>query len=260
VYEELMIALGYKHNKGPFGCLADRLPLSALREESGGDETRAYALLLGLSGLIPTEPAPATGAAQDARRVWDAWWKFRGRWEAVALTRDRWRLDGLRPLNRPERRLRAAAWLATRPDTPHEVISGLATLSPKAFVRGALEWLDVPDPDAGRPSAPGLLGRARATAILINVLTPGLAAMGRRPVFNAGLLASLPDEPPNSIERMMAHTLFGPDHPPSLHRGALRRQGLLQIFQDFCLNDRSRCASCGLPALLQSFSGQVADA
>ncbi len=253
LHEELAAALGYKHNKAPFRLLAARVPLETLRAEGAGDPERARALLLGVAGLLPAE----TGGDADARRLWDHWWKLRGRWEAAALPRDRWRLDGLRPLNRPERRIRAAAWLATRQDPPDVTLRRLATLAPREFVRAALDWLDVPD---GRDRAPGLLGRARASAILINVLVPFLAAVDARGPFDAGLLRALPDEPSNGIERTMALTLFGPDHPPSLHRGSLHRQGLVQVFQDFCLNDRSRCASCGLPALLRTFRGPSAGA
>ncbi len=255
LHEELAAALGYKHNKAPFRQLAVRVPLETLRAETGCDADRANALLLGAAGLMPA----AADADAVARRLWDHWWKLRGRWESAALAPDRWRLDGLRPLNRPERRLRALARLATRPEAPAETLQRLATLTPREFVRAALGWLDVPD-DPGAAGAPGLLGRSRAIAILINVLVPFLAAADARLIFEAGLLRALPDEPSNGIERTMAFTLFGPDHPPSLHRGSLRRQGLVQIFHDFCLNDRARCASCGLPALLQSFRGRPADA
>jgi len=53
--------------------------------------------------------------------------------------------------------------------------------------------------------------------------------------------------------RQTAHNLFGPAHPPVLYRTGVRRQGLLQIFHDYCLNDRSRCAGCTFPALLAAW-------
>jgi len=257
IYEELMIALGYKHNKIPFGRLAAGVPLADLRKASAGDAERAYAILLGAAGLMPTAAGPG---ADGIRRLWDVWWKHRTRWEGATLPRDAWRLDGLRPLNRPERRLRAAAGLVTREETPYAFMCGVAPLPPRRLVREMLAWLDVPDTGEDGVSGPGLLGRARATAILINVVVPALAAVGHRAPFDAGILRALPDEPSNGIERTMAHTLFGPDHPPSLHRGALRRQGLMQIFLDFCLMDRSQCASCGLPRLLQTLRGRSASA
>jgi hypothetical protein len=48
----------------------------------------------------------------------------------------------------------------------------------------------------------------------------------------------------------MAFALFGHDHHPALYRSALRRQGLIQLFTDFCLNARAGCADCPLPAAL----------
>ena len=93
-----------------------------------------------------------------------------------------------------------------------------------------------------------LLGGTRIDAILNNVLIPLLAAQGIPP---ARWLDHLPPEADNAIVRQTAISLFGPDVPPSLCRDGLRQQGLIQIFHDFCLNDRSRCAECGLPGMLK---------
>ena len=83
-----------------------------------------------------------------------------------------------------------------------------------------------------------------------NVFIPFLAAVDLKDVLDGPLLDQLPDEADNDIVRQTALSLFGPDHAPSLYRNGLRRQGLIQIFHDFCLNDRSRCAECSLPGLL----------
>ncbi|MFH0878500.1 MAG: hypothetical protein V2A34_02195, partial [Lentisphaerota bacterium] len=63
--------------------------------------------------------------------------------------------------------------------------------------------------------------------------------------------SQLPAETLNSVIRRTADSLFGPDHSTTLYRHGLRQQGLSQIFHDFCLNDRSRCATCGLPELVR---------
>jgi hypothetical protein len=63
-----------------------------------------------------------------------------------------------------------------------------------------------------------------------------------RPAF----LRRLPPEENNQIVRQTAHNLLGPDHNPDLYRSGLRQQGLIQIFHDFCLTDRSRCGNCAL--------------
>ena len=57
LWEELLAALGYKNNKSPFRELAALLPLARLRALASKPE-EAYALLLGLSGLLPGNSDP----------------------------------------------------------------------------------------------------------------------------------------------------------------------------------------------------------
>lgn len=68
LYREILVALGYKHNKAAMAELARRCPLSALGEEAGGIEARLRA-------------------------------------EARALPAEMWRLGHVRPANHPWRRL-----------------------------------------------------------------------------------------------------------------------------------------------------------
>ncbi len=263
-YEEFLAALGYRRNKGAARRLAAAVPLDELRGEAGGDGQAAYALLMGVAGLLP-DTAPARWDAETrrfVRHLWDAWWKRRRRWADRRLEAGAWTLAGMRPANHPARRLAAAAWLFTRGETPEAVFRRLAARRAPGFARAALAVLtDLPAgywshrvawSGAAGPRATALLGRARAVSILINVVVPFLAADGAgAPAFAAGLLAELPPETDSGLVRATAHTLFGPGHPVSWYRGGLRRQGLVQIFRDFCLNDRSRCAACPFPACLR---------
>jgi len=98
-----------------------------------------------------------------------------------------------------------------------------------------------------------LLGSKRTAAILSNVIIPFLAAVGETNVTRDELLRFLSPEEDNSIVRQTAHSILGPDHNPSLYRTGLRQQGLIQIFHDFCLNDRSGCQLCHMPDLLNQF-------
>jgi hypothetical protein len=84
------------------------------------------------------------------------------------------------------------------------------------------------------------------------VFVPFAAARNGQAPLPGNLLSQLVPEEDNGVLRQMAVSLFGPDCAPSLFRSALRQQGLLQIFHDFCLNDRSRCAHCALPELLRN--------
>jgi len=264
-YEEYLTALGYPHNKTPFRRLAARLPLETLQSESGGDAEKAEALLAGMAGLLPSRMEEKWSAEfrRHARRLWNHWWKStpaRGQRMEPA----EWRLSGARPANHPARRLAGAAEFFTRNPQPANELRQRAQ-RPDA-IPPLLEWLDVRadtfwarHTSRGGPTVPApmaLVGRPRAAAILANVCVPLLAALDEHTPFAAGWLDRLPPEAPSDRLRRMAQTLFGVGHPPSLYRTGLRRQGLLQIFQDYCLHDRSRCAECEFPVLLTSLRGR----
>lgn len=262
LYEELMTALGYRHNKAAFRMLAERVTIAGLREASGGDAEHAYALLLGASGLLPAETRGWDGETRDfVRRLWDHWWKARSRWDPPDGQRRAWRLSGLRPLNHPARRLMAAARLFTRPETPDEALVAIAAGEPAAFAGSIRRLLAAPDDGywsrrlawgGARTKEPAaLLGPDRIRAAVASVIVPFAAASGADGLFREGAGRLLPDEAPSGLVRRMALTLFGPDHARSLWRGGLRQQGLLAVFHDHCLNDRSHCRDCPMPGWLR---------
>ncbi len=255
LYEETMAALGFKHNKAPFRQLAESVPHDVLREESRGAPLTAYAMLAGVSGLLPDAPHARWNdeGKKFARAVWDTWWKMRDRFESALMPRAAWHLGGIRPANHPLRRLMAAARLFTE-RRPASEIWGSATFDEMAKRLAGIhdDYFDLHAVPGGKRFAhpASLIGTDRRDAILLNVWVPFLAAVGAQKPFDRGLLEMLPPEADNAIIRQTALNLFGQDHGPSLYRTGLRRQGLIQIFHDYCLNDRSRCAACSLPALL----------
>lgn len=260
LYEEVMTALGYKNNKSPFRRLAEIVRLGDLRRSAAGHPLAAYALLAGVAGLLPEGLRDDWDAPtrRFVRELWDEWWRREDAWADQVLGREHWRLSGLRPTNHPLRRLMAAAQLFAGADPmawlergPAEFDEGLQRLrDPYWSFREGL--------GGKRKARPvQLIGGERADAIAVNVVAPFLAATGGRARFDRGLLERLPVEGSNAILRQTARHLFGPDHPAKLFDTALRRQGLLQIFHDYCLNDRSRCATCRFPALLRSFHEEM---
>ena len=268
VYEETLTALGYKNNKAPCRRLAQQLPLAKLRSEARGCPNAAYALLMGVAGLLPTRLSSRWDEETRSfmRSLWDVWWRCRDQWEGRCLSADEWHLGG-RPANRPARRLMAAACWFASPRPMLERWASLARGQRRSLLREACDWLGgstgtywdrrltLSSPPQRKPIA--LVGKDRVSSLLLNVLIPFLAATGEGAAFRAGLLDLLPPEQDNTLVRQTAFSLFGQDHAPSLYRHGLRQQGLIQVFQDYCLNDRSRCASCTLPGLLENYRGKM---
>ena len=267
IYEEVMAALGYRPNKAPFRRLARLLPLDRLREKSAGDPIRAYALLMGIASLLPdpsSRRAWDDGTKNFLRRCWDAWWPMSDEFLAHRIPRADWTMAGIRPANRPERRLMAAALLfAPAPSLP-ERLAAIAQHPRGADADALLALFDLPAAPywdrrlsfssslAMKPVA--LVGKSRAQAILVNLLLPAFAAMGAAPEAWKALLDDLPAEESNELIQQTALRLFGQDHTPRLYRSGLRRQGLIQIHHDYCLGDRSLCAACPFPKTLESFA------
>ncbi len=267
LYEEVMAALGYRPNKAPFRRLARLLPLDRLREKSAGDPIRAFALLMGCSSLLPDPSSRRTWDAETKiflRRCWDTWWPLSDEFLAHRIPRTDWSMVGIRPANRPERRLMAAAMLfAPAPGLPEQM--AVLARNPRGVPANSLLALfDLPDAPywpnrLSFSSAPtkepvALVGKSRAQAILVNLLLPAFAAMGAPAEAWKSLIEDLPAEETNELIKQTALRLFGQDHAPRLYRSGLRRQGLIQIHHDYCLGDRTLCAACPLPSTLKSIA------
>lgn len=267
IYEEVMAALGYHPNKAPFRRLARLLPLDRLREKSAGDPIRAYALLMGCASLLP-DPSSRRNWDDETktfiRRCWDAWWPLSDEFLARRIPRTDWAMAGIRPANRPERRLMAAVMLfASAPSLPERIAAiaqnprgvpadkllALFDLPAAPYWTNRLSFSSAP---ADEPVA--LVGKSRAQAILVNLLLPAFAAMGAPAAAWQSMLEILPAEETNELIKQTALRLFGQDHAPRLYRSGLRRQGLIQIHHDYCLGDRTLCAGCPFPKTLESLN------
>ena len=261
LYEELMGALGYKQNQRTFRTLSRRIPVASLRMETGNDPEKAYAMLLGVGGLLPKkETGHDPETRRFLRRLWDHWWKKQTAWQNMVLPGTAWQMSGLRPQNQPARRLAAAAALFSNVASLPERLRELDPEKPaKWFARASnlIENSACMDYWKHRLTFSGkiietetsLIGRQRTAAILANVVIPYLAATGSDVTR---LLNRIPPEQDNALIRQTAHALFGRDHNPAFYRKALRQQGLIQIFHDFCLNTRAGCPGCALAAALET--------
>jgi hypothetical protein len=247
LYQALAATLGYKSNKLPFTLLAQRLPLALLRK---GD---ADALLFGVSGFLPGgDLGDFEGATRSyLRGLWERWWPRRAQFERLALAPKQWSLGGQRPVNHPQRRLAALAelvraWPKIRAlrerFVPGEIQEFFAKLHDEYW---DFHYTVTSNAAAKRMA---LVGESRVTEMLANVFYPlAIAADPTRWTGFKTLRAPLA----NQRVEVAALRLFGesPRATEFLKYAALQ-QGLLQIYEDFCLRDISDCAQCPFPRQL----------
>ena len=246
LFQEVAAALGYKQNKVAFTLLAQRLPLASLRKEPDDLE----AILFGVAGFL-TAPDLATYSDETrdyVRNLWDRWWPHRDEMQRLVLPAKLWRLGGARPMNHPERRLGALAILAQQWPAFVKALARRNTKTARDF------FLDLRHPfwsfhytltsqAASREIA--IIGDSRIADILANVLLPYFLAEGADiwPAYE-----KLPARLTNRRLETGAARLFGDDaRRPQFTKTIAHQQGLLQIYEDFCLQDNSDCAQCPFP-------------
>jgi len=256
LYEALAEALGFHANQIPMRLVAQRLPWKKLR---GLDPAARLAHLFGLAGFLPNESVARLRTEPRAwlRELWEIWWKARGALDYALLPKSQWRLAGLRPLNRPERRLAALAQIVPRlPDL-------LAALKRHDAERFGQILLANRDPFwekhatlTGEPMrAPcRLIGAERIEDILINVFWP-MVSLDEPEAAQLGLREMRAAS--NSAARVASQRMLLSALTPKQAREALVQQGLLQIFRDYCQTDCSQCRNCTFPELVKTWSDQA---
>jgi hypothetical protein len=252
LYQAIATTFGYKNNKLPFTVLAQRLPLRTLL----ASKQDIHALLFGVSGfLAATDLAAFEGTTRSyLRSLWEKWWPRRAEFGRLVIAPELWKRSGQRPANHPQRRLAAlgavvAEWSRVRalrkrcdPDEIHHFFAGLHD----AYWQ---HHFTVASKATPRPMA--LVGEARVTDMLANVFYP--LAVSEKP-NRWDEYAELRAAGSNRRVTIAALRLFGesPLRDELLHRAAMQ-QGLLQIYEDFCMQDVSDCCDCPLPRQLNGW-------
>lgn len=250
VWIALAEGLGFSENREPFAALARSVPVNRLLPIP--DPAARAAVLYGTAGLLPdpTRSAVTPQARPLVRQLWNLWWYLRGAWTASILPSISWRLGSTRPVNSPHRRLAALVCLSDP-----SVWFGFRESVRTGHAEGFLAILrSVSDPfwnfHAGwdgrvLPSSSRLVGNDRATALLFQVLAP----LTELPETELGQrMESWPAGGDAGLLRSASVRLLGVPFPPPDVRTHLAREGLLQIYRDFC---RARpCRGCSFPAFL----------
>ncbi|HLB29255.1 MAG TPA: DUF2851 family protein, partial [Dehalococcoidia bacterium] len=206
LYRALLEALGYGGGREAFRALSESLPWRRARELLQGGwrplYEEAWALLEG--GPIPY---------------------------------------GLRPANYPARRLAGGAVLLSHlaPQGLGQAFRGLVgqATSPRQLLAALM--VRGPDPLARGRATIALIGPGRALELVVNVVIPFVAARGGEALAlrSQELYRRLPAPPSYGITRHLERALRAATGRP-LARGALGRQGLLELFNRYC-----RVGLCG---------------
>ncbi|MBX7208412.1 MAG: DUF2851 family protein [Verrucomicrobiaceae bacterium] len=258
VFQALAVALGYRNNQRPFLILAQRLPRKRLARLPA--EARE-ALLFGASGFLESVRAEDTQPATRAylRALWSGWWKQRDeclRWMEPhnAL---RWKLAATRPGNHPQRRLGAlaamlAAWKKIAAPLLDATRWSQTGWRETLLALGHDFWtthytlLSAPSP---KPLA--LIGETRVQEMLANVAYPLLVPERTRLWAEYLELPAMLD---NQKVRRAVLRLFGESpRAREFQKKLHHQQGLLQVYEDFCLEDDSACAGCPFPERLKEW-------
>ena len=105
-----------------------------------------------------------------------------------------------------------------------------------------------------------MIGASRAQEIVANIVLPFVAACaennGDRKLLEAAKAqySRLPAAPSNSVTRLASGQLFeGSSAARRAIKTARQQQGLMQIFHDFCVNDKSACRHCQFSDLVRQW-------
>ncbi len=260
VYQALAQALGYRNNQQPFTLLAQRLPLKPLLKMPAAERE---ARLFGVSGFLESvryeDTTPETRIY--LRQLWSEWWKVRNsceRWLQPPQLPP-WKFAATRPGNHPHRRLGALTAMLARWPQVSTPLTDATRWSQHAWRKTLLalehdfwscHYTLLAEQPAKRPLA--LIGETRVHEMLANVAYPLLMPERTRLWAEYLELPALLDN--QKVSRAVLR-LFG-DSPRAaeFQKKLHHHQGLLQLYEDFCLEDDSACATCPFPERLRDWS------
>ncbi|MEM9400292.1 MAG: DUF2851 family protein [Verrucomicrobiota bacterium] len=258
-------ALGYADNRAGFTSLARILPIADLLRIK--NDVKREALLFGVAGFMPGHKLPKGAAeSQWLRSLWDEWWLMRNTWDERVASHLIWKRSGIRPANRPERRLAVLAKISARKNW-QQFVSVCKSADGK-LVQKYLEEITHPFWDyhysvqgAALPQKVKLVGESRIQAFLFNVTwTLGWNFTEKQPLIMRQL-AVIRSTLTNQPARRAALRLLGERKNKKSVKSQLNRlllqEGLLQVYRDFCLADASNCQSCDFPQWVEKFKSSL---
>lgn len=263
LFQGLAEALGYRNNALPMRVLSQRAPLSLLQTRDG---TQAIdALLFGLAGFLEGErhvesDSESTTAYQCS--LWSLWWQDRNDWAPLASRPLPWMTVGVRPQNHPQRRLGALTHLVARwKQLASQALGAQFDLKlTEDFLTGLTHpyWNQHYTLRAASAKPLALIGASRARDIVANQILP--LRFQDDPQATWSTYQSLSASQSNEKIKRATIRLFG-EHPRQrvFLKKAYHQQALLQIYDDFCLEDDSGCVHCPFPEQLWKMNDATND-
>ncbi|MFT4177397.1 MAG: DUF2851 family protein [Luteolibacter sp.] len=241
--------LGYRANTLAMRLLSQRVRFSSLTREI------AEPVIFGSAGFLSPKLHERTPEDSKAylRELWDEWWKLRDRYELPPERAISWKNSGQRPANHPHRRLGALVALVNH-WTRYRKLALARPFAAKPLLE-FLQQLEHPFwshrytlTSERAPRKIALFGKSQALELLANHLVP-LALHEDGCSFESYLRLGGPTM--NEKVKRCSLRLFGSLEvaKPWLRKIA-HQQALLQIYQDFCLEDCSSCRDCPFPEQL----------
>jgi hypothetical protein len=278
LYRGVMQALGYKNNQRPFLELAGIISWKDIKQWAKRCPPAEHplliqAVLLRAGGFLPSVrpdglSADAVGYISGVRKTLA---QLPVPIPAPAL---QWDLNGVRPANYPQRRLAGISYLLSRYTASgksmmdeliriykEETEPGLIAdkLHRFFYVPPAGYWAGQSN-FTGKPFARlvALIGKARSSEIIANAVIPLmlLYAQDRNDQkladAVAGFYRNMPAGAANYATNFMRYRIFRDEARPyaRIVNTALRQQGLIQIFNDFCRKGTDGCVNCGFLSYL----------
>ncbi|PIQ96333.1 MAG: hypothetical protein COV67_10065 [Nitrospinae bacterium CG11_big_fil_rev_8_21_14_0_20_56_8] len=291
-YEGVAEALGYPVNKQAFVTLAESLPLPTLRmmlpTKIAKKEKILHlqAMLFGMAGLMGFKHLDLSSLAPEDRtyfsRLARLWEKYRKRLPAPTLTDRDWKFGGIRPANFPYRRIAGLARLLLRHEAQGmfaDFLKGFkagivmeenkryATRIPRALydffcVEGADDYWGSHYSPGGKKlaAAQNLVGPDRSAAITINIVVP-IALIYARACKSVEMEAALnllyrscKGKTDNKLLRFMKYYIFGNNAEMiRILSTEKQKQGLMQVYQDFCTQNENNCLRCQFPDVIHRY-------
>jgi len=288
-YECVAEALGYPSNKKSFQALATVLPLAKLKSllpdeiDQSEKVIRVQSILFGISGLFPFKSLKKDQLTpKDLKyfeKLTDLWRNYEQKIEITPLSTDIWKFKGNRPANYPYRRIAALANLVVRhfDRGMFEDFLGLfnSTISKgekkgynnrlfkpffEFFCVDSPEYWDLHYTPGGKEltSVKKPIGISRSREITVNMAIPlGLiyARASKSDVLEYALkiLYESGNKPvDNKSIRFMKRFVLGDDERLlGLLKTDKQTQGLMQVFQDYCAQNKNNCSQCRFPDVVK---------